>query len=159
MNKEGFQKIKLLVLDFDGVLTDNRVLTFQDGREAVFCSRSDSLGIEMLQERGVEAIVISKEKNEVVMARCRKLGVVCKNGVDRKIDIFLNEIKNSGLGKNEVCFVGNDVNDIDCIKAAGIGVAVSDSYESVLAVADYVTQKEGGKGAVREVADLILSGR
>lgn len=156
MNKQKFKKIKLLVLDFDGVLTDNRMLTFSDGKEAVFCSRADGLGIEMLQKAGVKVVVISTEKNEVVQARCRKLQVECHSGIDKKIGVFLEEVKKARATKDQVCFIGNDINDLDCIKSAGIGVAVKDSYNIVLANADYVTQKKGGKGAVREVANLIL---
>jgi YrbI family 3-deoxy-D-manno-octulosonate 8-phosphate phosphatase len=154
--KNRFKKIKLLALDFDGVLTDNMVLTDENGKEAVFCNRSDGLGIEMLKKKGVQVIVISKEKNKVVRARCKKLGIKCFNGIDKKSAIFLREIKKRKLKPEQVCFVGNDVNDIECMKIAGIGVAVADSYKDVFKVADYVTNKKGGKGAVREVADLIL---
>lgn len=152
----NFQKIKLLVLDFDGVLTDNRVLVSEDGKESVFCNRSDSLGIEMLQKSGIEVIVISKEKNKVVKVRCEKLKISCKNGIENKINIFLKEIKKRNLKKEQVCYIGNDINDLECIKVAGVGVAVADSYSKILKSADYITKKNGGKGAVREIADLIL---
>ena len=151
-----FTKIKLLVLDFDGVLTDNRVLVSEDGKESVFCNRSDGLGIEMMKKKGIEVMVISKEKNKVVMARCKKLGIACQHGVENKIDIFTKVIKKKNLKKGQVCYIGNDTNDLDCIRAAGIGIAVKDSYRQVLDSASYVTKKNGGKGAVREIADLIL---
>lgn len=151
-----FKKIKLLILDFDGVMTDNRVLVGEDGKEAVFCNRSDGLGIEMLQEKGVEVMVISKEKNKAVRARCKKLGIKCLNGVDNKKVAFLKEIRRSKLKLTSVCFVGNDINDLECIKGAGIGVAMADSHKAVLKIADYITKKKGGEGAVREVIDLIL---
>ena len=151
-----FQKIKLLVLDFDGVMTDNRVLVQEDGKEAVFCNRGDGLGIEILKKAGVEVLVISKEKNKVVLARCKKLKIKCLNNIDNKYNLFLKEVKKRNLKLETVCFVGNDVNDLQCIKNAGIGVAVADSHQSVLDIADYVTKKKGGEGVVREVADLIL---
>jgi len=152
-----FKKIKFLVLDFDGVLTDNRVLVFEDGKEAVFCNRSDGFGIEMLQKAGIEVIVISKEKNGVVLERCKKLGIECQSGIENKIDIFLKEVSKRGLEKEEVCFMGNDINDIECIKVAGIGVAVADAYPSVLKAARHITKNLGGSGAVREIADIILN--
>ena len=152
-----FQKIKLLVLDFDGVMTDNRVLVQEDGKEAVFCNRGDGLGIEILKKAGVEVLVISKEKNKVVLARCKKLKIKCLNNIDNKYNLFLKEVKKRNLKLETVCFVGNDVNDLQCIKNAGIGVAVADSQQSVLDIADYVTKKKGGEGVVREVADLILT--
>lgn len=153
---KNFQKIKLLVLDFDGVMTDNRVLVSEDGKESVFCNRSDSLGIEMLRKKSIEVIVISKEKNPVLETRCKKLKIKYSQGIDEKYKLFLKEVKKRGLKLENVCFIGNDVNDIDCIKDAGIGVAVADSHKSVLRIADYITQKKGGKGAIREIADLIL---
>lgn len=151
-----FQKIKLLVLDFDGVMTDNRVLVSEDGKEAVFCNRSDGLGIEMLKKKGIDVVVISKEKNKVVQARCKKLKIKCLQGIDDKDSLFLKEIKKRKLKLENVCFVGNDINDLECVKNAGIGAAVADSHKSVLDIADYITKKKGGEGAVREVIDLIL---
>lgn len=151
-----FKKIKLLILDFDGVMTDNRVLVSEDGKESVFCSRSDGLGIEMLKKAGIEIIVISKEKNKVVKTRCKKLKIKYLKGINDKYALFLKEIKKKKLKLENVCFIGNDINDLDCIKSAGIGVAVNGSYKPALKVADHITKKRGGDGAVREVIDLIL---
>ena len=90
--KKDFKKIKLLVLDFDGVMTDNRVLVTEDGKEAVFCNRSDGLGIEMLKKREIEVVVISKEKNKVVQARCQKLKIKFLQGIENKYKTALKEI-------------------------------------------------------------------
>lgn len=154
---EKFKKIKLLVLDFDGVMTDNRVLVSEKGEESVFCDRSDSLGIEMLKKKGIDIMVISKEKNKVVKTRCKKLKIECLNNINDKKSILLSEIKKRRIELENVCFIGNDINDLECIKIAGIGVAVADSYTLVLKSADYITKKKGGKGAIREVIDLILN--
>ena len=158
-NKKKFKKIKLLVLDFDGVFTDNRVLVSEDGKESVFCHRGDGLGIEMFKKEGIETVIISKEKNPVVQARCDKLGIECWQGIDNKETIFLREIKKRNLELENVCFVGNDITDLECIKKAGLGVAVADSEKPVLNIADYITKKKGGRGAVRELCDLILENR
>lgn len=156
---EKLKKIKLLVLDFDGVMTDNRVLVSEDGKESVFCNRGDGLGIDMLKKKGIEVIVISKERNKVVKARCKKLKIKCFNGIDNKKQTLLRKFKKRRLKKENVCFVGNDINDIECLEAAGFKAAINESHKSVLKIADYVTKKTGGKGAVREIAELILGSK
>ena len=144
-------------MDFDGTLTDNNVLVIEDGREAVIASRGDGLGLELLRKHtDVQALILSKEVNKVVNARAQKLKIPCLHGLQNKIDDFKKEVSERGLKFEEVCFVGNDLNDIECIKAAGVGIAVQDSYSQVLSVADYITSLPGGKGAVREVCELIL---
>lgn len=147
----------MLVCDFDGVMTDNRVIVDENGKESVICHRGDGLGIELLKKNGIEVIVISKEKNKVVKARCDKLGIQCIHGIDDKLLIFKKEIAKKNLKKENICFVGNDINDIECIKYVGLGVAVNDSHPLVKKAADFITEKKGGHGAVREIADLILS--
>ena len=153
--KNNFSKIELLVCDFDGVLTDNKVYSDENGIESVRCDRSDSLGIDYYKKDGREILVISKETNKVVKARCDKLGIRVFYGIDSKLDLFKKEVKKLNLMMDKVCYVGNDINDLDCIKEAGIGVAVNDSYPEVIEVADYVTKRKGGDGAVREICDLI----
>ena len=153
------QQVKLLVLDFDGVMTDNRVLVSEDGTESVLCHRGDGLGIEMLMKKGIEVVVISKETNKVAQARCKKLQIKCWSGIDDKYPLFLQEIKKRNIPLEQVCFMGNDINDAACIRAAGVGVVPADSHESVFSIADYITKKKGGRGAVREVADLVLCDR
>src|SRR5208282_2878106 len=101
-------QLKLLVLDFDGVLTDNRVLVSEDGHESVFCCRGDSLGLGMLKAAGIEVVVLSKEKNPVVDARCRKLGIECVQGCDRKL-VTLQALGSSrDIGSSQIAYVGND---------------------------------------------------
>jgi len=145
-----------LALDFDGVLTDNRVMTFQGGQESVTCDRSDGLGIEMLRRTGLPMVVLSKEANPVVAARCQKLGLECIQGLDDKRAAFVSWMDNHSLDTLGVIFVGNDVNDLECLQAAGCGVVVNDAYPEALAAADIVLTRRGGAGAVRELAELIL---
>ena len=156
MDKSAFKKIRALFLDFDGVITDNKVLTDGDGKESVVCDRSDSLGMDMLKKAGIAIAVISKERNKVVSARCKKLGIECIQGIDNKISAFKEELVKRNLRAENTAFMGNDVNDIECIKAAGIGIAVNNSHPAALKAADYITSRNGGDGAVREVAELIL---
>ncbi len=152
-----YSKIKLLALDFDGVMTDNKVIVDENGKESVVCNRSDGMGIEKIKKRDIEVIVISKEQNNVVRARCDKLRIPCVHGIDDKLSILKKEIEKRNLTPEEVCFVGNDVNDIECIKYVGMGVAVNNAYPEVKKIAKMVTEKTGGEGAVREVIDKILS--
>jgi len=151
-----YSNIKLLALDFDGVLTNNKVIVDENGKESVICNRSDSLGIDLLKKKGIDVVVISKESNIVVKARCDKLKIFCVQGIDDKISILKKEIKKRGLQSEEVCFIGNDVNDIECIKYVGLGVAVNDAFSDVKKAAKIVTKKNGGEGAVREIIDNIL---
>lgn len=149
--------VKALFLDFDGVLTDNRVWTDQDGRETVAASRGDGFGIGMLKKAGIDVVVISKEKNPVVAARCKKLGIPYEQGVDDKTGIIKREQAKRKLDPSETIFVGNDLNDLPAFPLVGWGVAVADASPEVLQKADFVLSKKGGHGAVREMCDLILS--
>ena len=155
--KEKLLNIRLLVLDFDGVLTDNRVFVDANGNEFVACNKSDSLGIELLQNKlGISTIVISKEKNKVVKARCNKLSIECFQGVDEKLDQLERIVSLNNLSLINVAYIGNDLNDVPCLKASGLGIAVNDSHITALSAADYVLKKNGGHGAVREFIDLLL---
>jgi len=150
--------IKLIVSDFDGVFTDNRVWTDQDGREMVAASRSDGLRMRDLRERGIELIVLSSEENPVVLARARKMGIEAVQETDtrKKGEALQNLLVRKQVDPAEVVFVGNDANDLPCFEVVGWAVAVHDSYPEVLRAADYVLHKPGGHGALRELFDLVL---
>jgi len=148
---------RLLVLDFDGVLTDDRVALDEHGNEAVVCSRSDGMGIALVRARGVRVVVVSSEVNPVVSMRCRKLEIACFQGVrDKraKVEAILSDER---LCAADLIYVGNDVNDLDCIELAGCGIAVADAHPVILDAADWVLARRGGRGAVRELCDLILA--
>jgi len=152
-------KIELLVLDFDGVFTDDRVWVDQDGREMVAANRSDGYGIEMLRKKtAIEIVVISKEENRVVAARCKKLGIECHHGIDDKAVILNELIARKRAEKSNVVFIGNDLNDLPCFELVGFSVAPSDAHLSVLKKADMVLSKPGGYGAIREFCDILLRG-
>jgi N-acylneuraminate cytidylyltransferase len=150
------ENIKLLVLDFDGVLTDNRVFVNQDGVESVAANRSDSYGLGMLRKVGIESMVISKETNPVVAARCKKINIPYLQGIDDKEKALKALLAEKGLNPDNVAFIGNDVNDLPGFRVAGWSVAVADALPEVIREADYVLSKPGGRGAVRELCDLIL---
>ncbi len=148
--------IGLLVFDFDGVFTDNRVYVFEDGREAVACSRGDGMGLSQLRAKGVPIAVLSTEKNPVVDARCRKLNLECRHGLDDKRTALVALAREKNVDLQHVVYVGNDVNDLGCMEAAGFAVAVADAHAEALERADFVLSQRGGAGAVRELCDLLL---
>jgi YrbI family 3-deoxy-D-manno-octulosonate 8-phosphate phosphatase len=148
--------LQLIVFDFDGVMTDNRVLVDQHGGESVSCSRADGLGIERLQAAGFRTCVISKEQNPVVGARCAKLNVPCFQGVENKLGFLRQHLAHLDVPAADVAYVGNDVNDLECMGMVGFPVAVSDAEPRVLSAARLVLSRPGGNGAVREFCDLVL---
>ena len=152
-------QIQLLVFDFDGVFTDNRVLVMQDGTEGVFCCRSDGLGLMMAKEAGLKLLVISKEINPVVMARCRKLGIPCLQGIDHKGRIFKEEVKKLNISLENTAYMGNDINDLECLEIAGLPACVADAYPEAIKASLYVAKACGGKGAIREFCDFILKNK
>ncbi len=151
------REVELLVLDFDGVLTDNRVLVHEDGTESVWCHRGDGWGIARLKDAGLPVVVLSTETNGVVTARCRKLGVDCLQGQDDKGAALHRLLQARGVDAARVAFVGNDVNDLECLRAVGVPIAVADATGPARDAAVLVTTLPGGFGAVREVADWILA--
>jgi YrbI family 3-deoxy-D-manno-octulosonate 8-phosphate phosphatase len=151
--------VKLLVLDFDGVMTDNRVLVDQDGREAVWCHRGDGWGIARLLEVGINISVLSTETNPVVTARCLKLGIPAVQGCANKLAALGQLAQDYQVSQQQVAYVGNDMNDMECMLWASVSIAVADATPAILAVAQMITTKPGGFGAVREVADWILEAR
>lgn len=150
--------VHAVFFDFDGVFTNNMVLTLQDGAEGILADRRDGYGIGLLRAAGVFAGVLSTERNPVVAARCAKMGIPLHQGLDNKLQTLVRLAEANKLDLKHVIYVGNDLNDLECIQSAGCGIAVADAHPSVRAAARVVLQHEGGYGAVREVCELVLSG-
>ena len=153
---QRLEGIQLVVLDFDGVITDNSVWISQDGRETVMSNRGDGMGISLLRKQGIEVYVLSTETNPVVGERCRKLGIDFQQGLVDKAAALQSIAGERGIRLAQVVYLGNDVNDLECMRIAGCGAAVSDAHHKVLAKADLILTKPGGRGAVRELCDLVL---
>jgi 3-deoxy-D-manno-octulosonate 8-phosphate phosphatase (KDO 8-P phosphatase) len=153
------RKIRLVVFDFDGVFTNNLVLVLQDGTEGVLCNRSDGLGLQALRDRGVELLVLSTEVNPVVTVRCRKLEIPCFQGCEDKAVVLEEQAAGLHIALEETAFLGNDVNDLGCLKKVGLPACVADSHPAVPASCKYVTKRPGGGGAVRELCDLIAEAK
>jgi N-acylneuraminate cytidylyltransferase len=146
---------RLIVFDFDGVMTDNRVWVGEQGNELVACNRSDGLGLAMLQRLGLDLFVLSTETNPVVGSRCRKLALPYEQGVPDKGDRLRTLLRERGIAPSDVIYIGNDINDLDCMRLVGCGVAVADAHPDVLRVADVTLTCAGGHGAVRELCDRL----
>lgn len=154
---ERARRVRLAVFDFDGVLTDNRVLVLQDGTEAVWCSRADGLGLAALARIGVATLVLSTETNPVVGVRCDKLGVRCIQGCDRKADALRAEADRLGVPLANVAYLGNDVNDLECLRIVGFPACVRDAHPAVQRAASWIARRRGGEGAVREFCDYVAA--
>ena len=145
-----------LVLDFDGTMTDDRVIVDQDGRESVTVHRGDGLGIAALRRSGLDVAILSSEHNSVVQARARKLQIPALTGIAHKGSALADWAGARRHDLKRIAYLGNDVNDLPCFDIVGWPVAVADAHYSVRARARTVTTARGGHGAVREVASRLL---
>ncbi|MEP6896779.1 MAG: HAD hydrolase family protein, partial [Chloroflexota bacterium] len=152
------KKIELIICDFDGVITDNKVWVDQDGKEMIAAYRSDSPRIHELRAMGIEVMILSSEPNPVVQARAKKMGVEAVHGVglQDKGRVMREILAQKNIPAENVIYIGNDLNDLPCFEVAGWSVAVRDAFPEVIRAADYVLEKSGGQGALRELCDLIL---
>lgn len=147
------------MFDFDGVFTDNVVYVDQDGRETVGCWRSDGLGISRLKSAGVAVVIVSTETNPVVSARAAKLKVRCVQAVEDKGAAAIALCDEYGVSPSRAMFVGNDINDIPAFQVVGAAVAVADAHPDIEPYIGFRTRARGGRGAVREICDLLVAAR
>lgn len=156
LGRLSLEQLDLIVYDFDGVMTDNRVFVMEDGREAVCANRADGLGIDMLRAAGLRQFMISTETNAVVAARARKLGLDVVQGCSDKAAALARFCRDHSVELPRVAYVGNDTNDLEAMFMVGVAVAPADAHPKIIAMADLVTQTRGGEGVIRELADCIL---
>ena len=152
-----FDRIKAIVTDFDGVLTDNKVHLSQDGTESVTCNRGDGWGIHMLKEAGYRVACISTEKNPVVAARCQKLDIPYWQGQDDKLSALKSYLADERLTAAQCLYVGNDTNDLDCLRFVQVAVVPQDAADSVKEDGFWITKTSGGDGVLREIAAMLLA--
>ena len=146
-----------VVTDFDGVHTDDRVLLGEDGSEYVTVNRSDGMGVARLVRAGIPVLILSTERNRVVAARARKLGVEVRHGLDDKVTALREWATDAGIPLDRVAYLGNDINDLGCLDLVGWPVATADAHPLVRAAARVVLDRRGGDGAVRALADRVLA--
>jgi YrbI family 3-deoxy-D-manno-octulosonate 8-phosphate phosphatase len=148
-------RVRFAVFDFDGVFTDNRVWVNERGEEALAFSRSDGLGLRRLDEVGVRHLIVSMEKNAIVAARAKKLEVDCVHGVDDKLSVVRDRAADLGVTLEDTAFLGNDINDAECLRAVGVPVVPADAWPEVKPLAHWVLSRPGGSGCVREFCDAV----
>jgi len=148
--------IDALVFDFDGVLTDNRLLVGQDGTEWVSCNRSDGLAFDVLRKIGMKLFILSTEHNPVVAARGAKLKVPVVQGVKNKLQGLKELINREGLSFQRLLYIGNDLNDYQVMARCGFTACPSDSHPRIKERAKIVLESEGGAGVARELVEDIF---
>jgi len=156
--KERALNIRMLVLDVDGVLTDGKLYFDHAGNELKAFNTRDGLGMKALQRSGIEVAVITGRKSEAVSHRMAQLGIQhVYQGREDKLNAFLHLLELTGLEASQVCFAGDDWIDLPLLLRVGLAVSVADAEERVKEQAHWITQRNGGDGAVREICNLILA--
>jgi N-acylneuraminate cytidylyltransferase len=151
-----FARVRALVMDFDGVFTDNHVLVFDDGGEAVLCNRADGLAFDLFRREGIPTLILSTEKHPVVAARAKKLKVPCLQGIGDKKTALQKYCRKEGIRLEDVLYVGNDLNDLRAMRIVGHRVCPADAHPEVRAICQTVLQSRGGEGVAREVAEKVM---
>ena len=148
-------KITHILIDFDGVLTDNFVYIDENGLESVRCSRSDGLAFDILKKLKYQIYIFSTEKNPVVAARAKKLNIDVIQGIGNKKEHLQELAKNKSLNLDNFLYIGNDLNDLGAMTICGVSACPQDSHEEIKKVATFVLKKNGGAGIMRDVLSLL----
>jgi YrbI family 3-deoxy-D-manno-octulosonate 8-phosphate phosphatase len=143
---------KIIITDFDGCLTDDRVWLNQDGEEFVAANRKDGLAVKRLKNLGIEVVIASTETNKVVLARGNKMGLEVLQGLADKAEAIEKYLKQKELSWNDVWYIGNDVNDLGAIERANLSLSPADAVKKVRKTVDIVLQTNGGSGILSEIA-------
>lgn len=156
MNKK-LAAIRLLLLDVDGVMTDGRIIYDQQGNELKTFDVKDGHGLKMLQRAGLEVGIITGRSSAVVSCRAQELGIdILYQGAKIKLDPYLEILERTGLKDDQIAYVGDDLIDLPILSRVGFSATVADAVPQLLERVDYVTSRAGGRGAVREICDLLL---
>ncbi|MBA7512824.1 2-keto-3-deoxy-D-glycero-D-galacto-9-phosphonononic acid phosphatase [subsurface metagenome] len=154
--KFNYKNIDLIVYDFDGVMTDNRVIIFQDGTEAVIVNRSDGLGVERFRSLGIPQLILSTETNHVVKARAAKLHLEVIASCKDKKNVLKKYCKKMKYNLSKVAYIGNDINDLEAMKIVGYPIAPANAHAEVKKIAKIITKTIGGDGVIRELFDIFM---
>jgi len=160
IDNNKIKKVKLLILDVDGVLTDGRIVWTSSAEEVKFFNVVDGVGIVLAQRAGLKVAIISARKSKVTEIRAKELKITdCYQIVENKLITYEELIDKYKLADEEVAYIGDDLHDIPVLRRVGFAVATANAQDEAKEVAHYVTEKEGGKGAVREVINVILKAK
>ena len=158
--KALFKKVKLLVLDVDGVLTKGEIIYDCQGRELKIFNVKDGLGIFILSRLGIKTIIVTAKDSRVVNRRAKDMRVAqVYSGILPKESLLPKIMKKFKVSSDQICFVGDDIIDIGIMERVGLPVAVADAAELLKSKAAYITRKKGGEAAAREVVDLIVESK
>ena len=146
--------IKLIVYDFDGVMTDNRALIFNSGDEAVFINRSDGMAVRMLAESGFTQIILTSETNKIAEYRAQKLGISAVSGVKNKKNALIEIALENQCSLKDILYIGNDINDLEAMQAVGHPMCPADAHQTIKKISEYIFSANGGCGVIRELYDL-----
>jgi 3-deoxy-D-manno-octulosonate 8-phosphate phosphatase (KDO 8-P phosphatase) len=149
-------KIQLIVYDFDGVLTDNRVWVDENGKESVVCNRSDGWWMQRMTKMGIQQVILSSETNLVVSARGRKLGIPVHQGHKEKLQVLKTICSELKIELKNVCYVGNEVNDLASMRIVGMSACPEDSHPLVLKEAKQILSVRGGYGVVPALFERLF---
>ena len=152
-------RIKLIIYDFDGVMTDNKVYIDQNGNELVQVNRADGLAISEIIKLGIKQLIISTEKNPVVSARAKKLGIPCIQDIENKTKALQKYCQENNFDYKSVAYVGNDINDEDAMKITGTTFCPKDAHERIKKISKYILETKGGNGVIREIYDYLINMR
>ena len=157
MIEERARRVKMLILDVDGVLTDGRIIYNNSGDELKVFSVQDGFGMFLLDKVGIRSVIITAKKSRALIRRAKEMRVVkvYQNAVNKE-RVYEGVLKRFKLKDEEVCYIGDDLIDIPILKRAGFAVGVRDGASEIKPTCHYLTKKAGGRGAVREVIDIIL---
>jgi 3-deoxy-D-manno-octulosonate 8-phosphate phosphatase (KDO 8-P phosphatase) len=151
------KRVKILILDIDGVMTDGRIIYSVYGDELKFFDVQDGFGISLINRAGIRTVIITAKKSRIVKHRARDLKVAkTYQGFIDKLIPFNKILKSFKVSPADVCFIGDDLIDIPVLKRVGFAVSVPNAVDEVKNEAHYITSKAGGRGAVRELCDIIL---
>lgn len=155
--EEKLKKIKMLILDVDGVMTNGSIIMDSDGRELKNFNVRDGHGLVMIQRHGIRVAILTGRTSAVVEHRARDLKITeVYQGALNKQEIFLQILEKNNLLQDEIAYLGDDIVDIPVLKRVGFSAAVADALELVKTSVDYVTLHRGGQGAVREICEMLL---
>ena len=157
--KFNYKDIVLIVYDFDGVMTDNRVIIFQDGTEAVIVNRADGLGVERFRSLGIPQLILSTETNSVVKARASKLHLEVIASCKDKKNVLKKYCEKMEYDLSKVAYIGNDINDLEAMKIVGYPIAPANAHVEVKKIAKLVTRAKGGDGVIRELLDIFIENK
>jgi YrbI family 3-deoxy-D-manno-octulosonate 8-phosphate phosphatase len=156
--KSLLRDIRLFATDVDGVLTDAGMYYSESGDEWKKFNTRDGMGIKLLQRAGLITAIVTQERTRLVARRAEKLAIPeLHQGIMDKLTVIREMAARHGLSLRQVAYIGDDVNDIETLKAVGFSASPADGLPQVLQVVDYVCRKNGGEGAVREIAEMILA--